>query len=69
MYDKLGKLVNATVKRWTAKSPETYRIITDVAAFTTIGAMIILMIPATFPAWVVPSATLLVAIGSKLTKE
>jgi len=69
----LADPLSRVVKRWTAKSPKTYELITEVALYTSIGAAVVMFVgvtfPVTFPLWVLPTAGMLVAIGSKLTKE
>ena len=67
--DLLAKLVQKTVERWTSKSPKAGRIITDVSTGAAIAASLILLIPVTYPAWVVPTAAIIVAVAGKLSVE
>ncbi len=65
--EMLGRLVQKTVSRWTAESPKTYRVITDISSGVAIASTLIMLIPITYPAWVIPAAAILAAITSKLT--
>lgn len=65
----MASMVQKAVQRWTAKSPKAYRIITDVSAGAAIAATLIMFIPVTWPAWVVPTAAVTLAITSKLTVD
>ena len=65
--DYLGRLVQKAVERWTRSSPKTYKIITDVSAGVAIAGTLIMLIPVTYPAWVVPAAAVAVAVASKFT--
>lgn len=72
MYDKAAEWVAMVIRRWMAKSPKVYRIITDVFLGIGIAGSIIPLIPDIFkgyklPAWVIPVAALVVVIASKMT--
>lgn len=62
-------LTGELIRRWTAKSPKAYRIITDIALGAGLAATALLFLPVTLPAWVVPTGAFLVALGAKLTTE
>lgn len=65
--DFLATLVQKAVQRWTAESPRTYATITNVAAGVAIATTVVMMIPVTYPAWVIPVTAALAAIASKFT--
>ena len=68
-FDYMADILQKAVQRWTAKSPKTYRVITDVAIGAGIAATIVTMIPATYPIWVLPTTAILIALGAKFTVE
>ena len=69
MYEKLSKLIAEAVHRWTASSPKTYQIITNIALGVGIAATVVTLIPVTYPAWVLPVTAFLISLSAKLTKE
>jgi len=74
MYEKLANLISIAIKRWTAKSPEKYKIATNVATGIGILATLITIIPAVapaiiFPPWAIAIAAFGVALSAKMTVE
>jgi hypothetical protein len=69
MYDKLALLTKQLIARWTAKSPRTYRTITDIALGVGVAATALTLLPITLPVWVLPASAFLIALGSKLTVD
>ena len=63
----LAGMVQKAVARWTAKSPKVYQIITNIAIGTGLAASVITLIPVSYPGWVIPVTSVLIAIGSKFT--
>lgn len=69
MYERLSKLIAEAVHRWTANSPKTYRMITDIALGVGIAATVVTLIPVTYPSWVLPVTAFAISLTAKLTKE
>jgi hypothetical protein len=69
MYDKLATLVKLLINRWTAKSPQAYRSITDIAFGLGLLTTAITLSPFTLPAWLMPVTAFIIALCSKLTVE
>lgn len=67
--DKLAKLTQLLIKRWTSRSPKSYRTITDIAITVAFTTSILPFLPLSIPTWVVPIGAYLVALSSKLTIE
>jgi len=65
--DLLAKVVHKAVKRWTAKSPKTYRVLTDIGTGVAIAGMVTSFI--SLPPWAGILVGALVSIGSKFTEE
>ncbi|MBG0782016.1 MAG: hypothetical protein H0S84_07095 [Bacteroidales bacterium] len=65
--DKLAKLTQTLIKRWTAKSPKMYRTVTDVSVAVAFTATLLPLLPLSVPAWLVPLGAYIVALSAKLT--
>jgi len=65
--DFLAGLVQKAVERWTSESPKTYRTITDIATGVAIASTVVMLLPVTYPAWVIPVTAALAAVASKFT--
>ena len=65
----MAALLQAMIARWTAKSPKTYRIITDVSVGIGIAATIVTLIPISYPAWVLPVTAFGIAFASKFSVD
>lgn len=65
--DKLARLTQLLIRRWTSKSPRAYRLITDVSLGVGIAATALPLLPLTLPAWVIPAGAFLAALSAKLT--
>lgn len=70
--EKLNEWVILLLTRWTAKSPRTYRIITNVCTVIGIIASIVSILP-TFlpniilPPWTIALTAFLIAVAAKFT--
>jgi hypothetical protein len=69
MYDKLAILTKQLIERWTAKSPQAYRSITDIAFGLGLITTAITLSPFTLPIWFMPVSAFIIALCSKLTVE
>jgi len=67
--DKLTNLLRLLIQRWTAKSPKTYRLITDLSLGIALAATALPLIPVSLPAWFIPASAFIVALSAKLTIE
>jgi hypothetical protein len=65
--DVLGKFISKAIQRWTAESPKTAQVITDVALGAGIVATVVAVLPFSYPAYVLPITALLISISAKLT--
>jgi len=65
--DKLAKLTQLLIKRWTATSPKAYRTITDIAVTVAFTATILPFLPLSIPAWAIPIGAYILALSTKLT--
>ena len=69
MYEKLSDMIAELVNRFTASSPKTYQIVTNIALGVGIAATIVTLIPITYPVWVLPVTAFAISLSAKLTKE
>ena len=67
--EKISEALSILLKRWTAKSPIAYRLITDVSLGVGIAATVLPHFYGATPNWVVTVGALLVSVTSKLTVE
>lgn len=67
--DLLAHLVQKAVQRWTSESPKAYQIVTNVSTGVAIATTIIMLVPITWPVWVIPTTAIIAAVAAKFTTK